>query len=80
MHTAALTVLFKNSNQQKGMSAAGFKCTDIQITGCPVTLKCMYTALFSRAISHIQLSDLVIHIYFSIKILSNSIKTQVCGI
>lgn len=62
----------------------GFRFMDIQITSCPVTLKFIYTALFSRATSNKQLSDLIIHIYiyiyFSIKILSNSIKTQVCGI
>lgn len=64
------------------MSPMGFRFMDIQITSCPVTLKFIYTALFSRATSNKQLSDLIIHIYiyFSIKILSNSIKTQVCGI
>lgn len=50
------------------MSQMGFRSMDIQITSCPVTLKSIYTALFSRAISKKQLSDLVIHIYFSIKI------------
>lgn len=50
------------------MSPMGFRSVDIQISSCPVTLKSIYSALFSCAISNEQLFDLVIHIYFSIKI------------
>lgn len=50
------------------MSPTGFRSVDIQITSCPVTFDSIYTALFNRALSNKHLSNLVIHIYFSIKI------------
>lgn len=80
MHTAALIVhslklaIYKKECPQRDSDLWIFK---LPVALLPLNL---FTLHSSNVPSNKQLSDLIIHIYYSTKILSNSIKTQACGI